>query len=511
MCWAPRPAANAIRADRRDRARRDRSPATKAMIDAGRRKIAEKVSPDPKIISDGDRDRRQKRLHDRPGAGNTTGARAKNGKSVVSRRSPGWGQVTDCPGCAGLTPVGCRPTRPVRCWSRAGRWACRCRGRRTRPGTAPAPACGAAVPGVASAATTGAAAVAIKTPRRRRRRGESQFSNGHGRHGVRVVSAYRARVSGHMPRIIAAGLPQQALAVLSPGDEVTEHRVVLVGLVDPATSAAFRLHLGDLPPDPHLPCRRASTPDVARQLLLVVDPDGLDAEFVDQRGIGLAVPRRTASIHFRPARAGRGAPAAAMACADRRIAGMVKLSTASESNTRPASAGYCSADLSARAAAQRWIAGLSSGAPVSPVGAAGSQRGSGRRLSGRDHPGGFAHRPITWPTSQPTHPASWRAYSSRSVGSLILATIGTHRRSAATRPRRCQVDLGKRCADGEFEQRGCALATRSRSAPSPCRRPQVARIHSVGGDGDERLAGQILFSVKRFHRAAAPAASPSNT
>ena len=110
-------------------------------------------------------------------------------------------------------------------------------------------------------------------------------------------------------------------------------------------------------------------------------------------------------------------------------------------------------------------------------------------------------RPITWATSsQPTQPASWRAYSSRSVGSLIRATIGTHRRSADTRPSALSRSmLGERGANGELEQRGSPRHQIAQRAVAGLQ-PQIARVHAVGGDGDERLSGQVLFAVERLER-----------
>src|SRR6201993_3234124 len=74
---------------------------------------------------------------------------------------------------------------------------------------------------------------------------------------------------------------------------------------------------------------------------------------------------RTASIHSAPVIPVAVPPAASMAGRTAAYPGWVKLSTVSVSNTGPASAGYCSADLSA----SRWAHRVGS-------------RGSGRAAAG---------------------------------------------------------------------------------------------------------------------------------
>jgi hypothetical protein len=76
--------------------------------------------------------------------------------------------------------------------------------------------------------------------------------------------------------------------------------------------------------------------------------------------------------------------------------------------------------------------------------------------------------------------------------SLILATIGTHRRSATPAFCTLEVVFGKRGANRELEQRR-RRATRSRSAPSPdFNRSRTGP--SVVSHCDERLSGSSVRS-----------------
>ena len=122
-------------------------------------------------------------------------------------------------------------------------------------------------------------------------------------------------------------------------------------------------------------------------------------------------------------------------------------------------------------------------------------------------------RPTTCATSsQPTHPASWRAYSSRRVESLICATIGTHRRSELTLP----SALSRSCS-----ARAVRIANSGTAAPAAQpghearrrRRPAAGRmVHAVGGHRDEALSRKVLLTLEGPWSAAAwPALSPSNT
>src|ERR1700739_959624 len=83
---------------------------------------------------------------------------------------------------------------------------------------------------------------------------------------------------------------------------------------------------------------------------------------------------RTASIHSAPVTPVDVPPAASMAARTAAYPGWVKLSTVSVSNTGPASAGYCNADLSA----SRW--GHRVGSRGSGRAAAGSFGAAGGRL-----------------------------------------------------------------------------------------------------------------------------------
>ena len=114
-------------------------------------------------------------------------------------------------------------------------------------------------------------------------------------------------------QIVAAGLLQQAAPIGLHGDQVAEQRVVLVALLDRRHPLQLGLDLRDLPAHPDLLQAGQHAGDVARQLL-VVDPDGLDAELADQPG-GRAdgVFWRTASIHCAPLTPVAVPPAASMA------------------------------------------------------------------------------------------------------------------------------------------------------------------------------------------------------
>ena len=108
-------------------------------------------------------------------------------------------------------------------------------------------------------------------------------------------------------------------------------------------------------------------------------------------------------------------------------------------------------------------------------------------------------RPITWATSaQPTHPANRRAYSSRNMLSLIRATMGTHRRSAETRPSALSRSSSASAVRITNSNNGVRRATRSRSAPSP--------------DFNRRSHGSIPSSPRRrrtVRQGSAPLRRPS--
>ena len=221
---------------------------------------------------------------------------------------------------------------------------------------------------------------------------------------------------------------------------------------------------------------------------------------------------RTASIHSAPEAPAVVPPAAAMAARTAVYPGWVKLSGVSASNTGPANAAYCRADFSA-----------------SRCGHSVGSRGSGRATTvgvavddalarvGADDclppPLDWSRTLLTtWATSsQPTQPASWRAYSSRSVGSLIRATIGTHRRSAVTRPSAFSRSWSASAVRIANSNNGVRRATRSRSAPSPdfSRRSHGSMPSAATATND--CPARFCSPSNAFTAAARPAASPSNT
>ena len=62
-----------------------------------------------------------------------------------------------------------------------------------------------------------------------------------------------------------------------------------------------------------------------------------------------------------------------------------------------------------------------------------------------------------------------------------------------------QVVFGERGANRELEQRG---STRDQVAQRGVTGllPQLARVHAVGGDGDEGLSGHVLLALERLER-----------
>ena len=151
---------------------------------------------------------------------------------------------------------------------------------------------------------------------------------------------------GLRSKVVAAGLFQQAAAIRLHRDQVAEQRVVLVALLHRRHALQLRFDLGDLAADGHLLQPGEYSTDVARQPVVVLDTDRFHAELVDQaRGRlrtgllahGLDPFRTRGPVDVPRRRNGRS---------NRRIPD-VKLSTVSASNTGPASAAYCSADFSA--------------------------------------------------------------------------------------------------------------------------------------------------------------------
>ena len=174
------------------------------------------------------------------------------------------------------------------------------------------------------------------------------------------------------------------------------------------------------------------------------------------------------------------------------------------SKTGPAITGYCSADLSAsrcgRSVGSRGLGRATNGVAGCARPCATSvcaDRRPSPRPAGR--PASCRTRPMTWATSsQPTQPASCRAYSSRSVGSLIFATIGTQRRRAEHPALGAvQVVVGQRGANRELEQRGSTRHQVAQCAVAGLE-PQVAGIHPVVGDRNERLPREVLLPLERL-------------
>ena len=214
---------------------------------------------------------------------------------------------------------------------------------------------------------------------------------------------------------------------------------------------------------------------------------------------------RTASIHSAPGQPGRRAARRGDRRPHRRVAGMGEALDGQRVEHRPGQRRILQRRLQRLALRpQRRVARVGpQPARTRPAPVCRRRRGAPRLAPSACRAAGASSRtrPTTCATSsQPTQPASWRAYSSRSVGSLIRATIGTQRRSAGDPALGgVQVVLGKRGADRELEQRrapGHQVAQRAVAGLQP----QIARVHAVGGDRDEGLPGQVLLAVERLER-----------
>ncbi|OBI83230.1 hypothetical protein A9X00_05735 [Mycobacterium sp. 1245805.9] len=110
-------------------------------------------------------------------------------------------------------------------------------------------------------------------------------------------------------------------------------------------------------------------------------------------------------------------------------------------------------------------------------------------------------------SSQPTQPASWRAYSSRSVGSLIWLTMGTQRRSAATRPSALSRSISAIVVRIANSNSGVRRATRSRNATSPDFSRRSHGSMPSGATATKDCPARFCSPPNAFKAAARPAAS----
>ena len=288
------------------------------------------------------------------------------------------------------------------------------------------------------------------------------------------------RVDPLQPGLDRRDLPAHR-QVLDPGQD----RVDVPGVRSPSPRGAHRLHrqLGEERPGPGRSARpRAAAPPIAG------------------RGPPPPVP-----------------PQPAISSNTARCTGTVNAPAPSASNTGPHSAGRCTASFSAsRSTCVTRIGGVVPGRRPAPGRAAGARPRRGRpgRGAAACAPRRRGRRPRRCtPTRLSTNSSSimpsqrsrLTAYSWRSA-----AVLDPARRSARPRParpagpRRCPgraLDSALRMANSNS---GTRCAMRSRTAPSPCFEPQVARVQAVRLHGHEGLRDEPLLHGERAQRGLLP-------